>query len=303
MSSRVFIALGTSSQVPTRERNHNGYFLRWDGEGMLFDPGEGTQRQMTFANVSASDITKIFITHFHGDHCLGLAGVWQRLSLDRVPHAVQLFYPASGQRYIENLKNASIFHNVAEVQQHAISQAGVIYDGEEFTIEAHPLDHTVESWGYRIQEKDGLTMLPEKLAELGVRGANIGRLIKAGSLLLDGKTITLESVSVKKKGQSMAFVMDTRLCETAFQLAHKVDLLVCESTYLMSETADAIAHGHLTARQAAEIARHAQIDLLALTHYSQRYRAVEDFALEAGEIHPNVVAMKDGDSIEMPKRK
>jgi ribonuclease Z len=303
MSSRVFIALGTSSQVPTRERNHNGYFLRWDGEGMLFDPGEGTQRQMTFANVSASDITKIFITHLHGDHCLGLAGVWQRLSLDRVRHTVQLFYPASGQRYVENLKNASIFHNVAEVQEHPISQAGVIYENQDLSIEARLLDHTVESWGYRIQEKDSQTMLPEKLKELGVSGQDIGRLKKEGSLNLDGKTISLESVSVKKRGQSMAFVMDTRLCETAFQLADKVDLLVCESTYLASETEDAVAHGHLTATQAAEIALKAQADLLALTHFSQRYSAVEDFALEAQKIYPKAVAMRDGDVVELPKRK
>ena len=90
-SSRVFIALGTSSQVPTRQRNHNGYFVRWDASGLLFDPGEGTQRQMIFANVSASAITHILITHFHGDHCLGLAGILQRLSLDRVPHTVRIF--------------------------------------------------------------------------------------------------------------------------------------------------------------------------------------------------------------------
>lgn len=270
---------------------------------MLFDPGEGTQRQMTFANVSASDITKIFITHFHGDHCLGLAGVWQRLSLDRVRHTVQLFYPASGQRYVENLKNASIFHNVAEVEEHPISQAGVIYENQDMLIEARLLDHTVESLGYRIQERDSQTMLPEKLKALGISGQNIGKLKKEGSLTWEGKTVSLESVSVKKRGQSMAFVMDTRLCETAFQLADKVDLLVCESTYQASETADAIAHGHLTATQAAEIALRAQVNLLALTHFSQRYSAVEDFALEAQKIYQNVVAMRDGDVIEVPKRR
>ncbi|MDT4953275.1 MAG: ribonuclease [Acidobacteriota bacterium] len=270
---------------------------------MLFDPGEGTQRQMTFANVSASDITKILITHFHGDHCLGLAGIWQRLSLDRVRHAVQLFYPASGQRYVENLKNASIFYNVAEVEEHPISQAGVIYESQDIFIEARLLDHTVESWGYRIQEKDSQTMLPDKLKEFGVSGQNIGRLKKEGSLDLDGRIISLESASIKRRGQSMAFVMDTRLCETAFQLADKVDLLVCESTYLASETEDAVAHGHLTATQAAEIALKAQAELLALTHFSQRYNAVEDFALEAQKIHPKVVAMRDGDVIELPKRK
>jgi ribonuclease Z len=270
---------------------------------MLFDPGEGTQRQMTFASVSASDITKIFITHFHGDHCLGLPGIWQRLSLDKVPHTVRLFYPASGQAYVENLKNASIFHNFAHVEEHPVFEAGVIYDHQDLRIEARRLDHTAESWGYRIQEKDSLRMLADKLEELGVRGPSVGKLKREGSLILDGKPIALESVSVEKKGQSMAFVMDTRLCDGAVQLADRADLLVCESTYLASETAEAIARGHLTATHAAEIAREAGADLLALTHFSQRYKEVEDFAQEARAIHPNVLAMKDGDRIELSKRR
>lgn len=303
MSARKFIALGTASQVPTRERNHNGYFLRWDDEGMLFDPGEGTQRQMLFADVSASEITKIFITHFHGDHCLGLAGVLQRLSLDKVPHIVHVFYPSSGQQYLDNLKNASIFYNVAKIEEHPISQEGIIFDSKNYYIEAGPLAHTVESWGYRIQEKESVTMLPEKLKEYGVSGKDIGRLKSEGSLLMDGTLITLESVSVVKEGQSMAFVMDTRVCEKALQLAKNVDLLVCESTYLSSETNEAISRGHLTAAQAAEIARDAHANLLVLTHFSQRYKTTDEFVLEAKEIHSNVVAVKDGEQIDFPKRK
>ena len=101
MSNRELVVLGTASQAPTRSRNHNGYFLRWDDEGLLFDPGEGTQRQMLFAGVTASQITRICITHFHGDHCLGLPGVLARMSLDRVPHPVEVCYPAgSGGRLL-----------------------------------------------------------------------------------------------------------------------------------------------------------------------------------------------------------
>ena len=96
--------LGTACQAPTRRRNHNGYLLRWDGEGILFDPGEGTQRQMVLAGVSASDLTRICVSHFHGDHCLGLTGVVQRLALDRVEHPVPAHYPASGQEYFDRLR-------------------------------------------------------------------------------------------------------------------------------------------------------------------------------------------------------
>jgi ribonuclease Z len=303
MSSRRFIALGTASQVPTRERNHNGYFLRWDAEGFLFDPGEGTQRQMTFADVSASSITKILITHFHGDHCLGLPGVLQRLSLDRIGHKVQLFYPEYGKKFVENLKNASIYYNTAEIEEIAFTDSGTIYADENLQIVAQMLDHSAQSWGYRIQERDSVTMLPEKLSEVGASGQAISKLKKEGFIELNGTTVRLEDVSVPKKGQSVAFVMDTRLCLNAFRLAKDVDLLVCESTYLSTETAEAISYGHLTAAQAARIAKDSGANLLVLTHFSQRYQNIQDFLSEAREIHPNVVAVKDGDFVDLPKRK
>jgi ribonuclease Z len=303
MSHRRFYALGTASQVPTRKRNHNGYFLRWDDEGFLFDPGEGTQRQMIFADLSASQISKIFITHFHGDHCLGLAGILQRLSLDRILHTVQIFYPASGQKYLDNLKNASIYHNVAAIEEIPIQNEGVILSAENYKIEARKLDHTVESWGYRLTENDSFTMLPEKLAEFGVKGRDIGKLKKDGVIEIDGKIVKVEDCGTFKKGQVFAFVMDTRICPNTFRLAENADLLVCESTYLKSEKTDAIKNGHLTAKQAAEIAKKSNVKSLILTHFSQRYLSIKEFLSEAKEVFPNSIAMRDGDYADLPKRK
>ncbi len=302
MSARKFIALGTASQVPTRRRNHNGYFLKWDDEGILFDPGEGTQRQMILANVAASEITKICITHFHGDHCLGLAGVIQRLSLDRVAHAVEVYYPASGQKYFEHLQDASIFRNTANIQPRPITAPGIICRNHNFTLETQRLNHTVESWGYRWQEIDTVTMLPEKLAALGIRGAEVGHLKKRGTLEKNGQTISLAHVSVPKAGQSVVFVMDTGMCEAAISLARNADLLICESTYLASEQTEAESRGHLTAQQAATIAREAGANLLVLTHFSQRYHTVDDFLREALAVHLNVLAVQDGDVVAMPKK-
>src|SRR6516225_6642688 len=108
MSPRELVIFGTASQAPTRSRNHNGYLLRWDGEGFLFDPGEGTQRQLLFAGVSAGHITRICITHFHGDHCLGLPGVLARMSLDRVAHPVDAVYPAQNQEVFTRLRHAAL---------------------------------------------------------------------------------------------------------------------------------------------------------------------------------------------------
>jgi ribonuclease Z len=301
VSSRKFIALGTASQVPTRERNHNGYFMRWDEHGFLFDPGEGTQRQMIFAGVSASEITKIFITHFHGDHCLGLPGVLQRLSLDRVSHPVEVYYPASGQHFFENLKNSSIYQNVASIVERPIAENGLIFKNENLLIETRKLDHTAESWGYRFEEADSVSMLPEKLNELGIYGRDIGKLKSTGKIEVSGKIVLREDVSIFKKGQSFAFVMDTGICRAAVELAKDVNFLICESTYLSSETAEAVAHKHLTALQAAEIAFQSKAKQLVLTHFSQRYANVEDFAAEAKTIFSNTVAVIDGHQIEIKR--
>lgn len=135
MSVRELVVLGTASQVPTRHRNHNGYLLRWDGEGILFDPGEGTQRQMLRAGVAAHDIDRICVTHFHGDHSLGLAGVIQRINLDQVPHPVTAHYPASGQHFFERLRYATAYRESVEREVYAAAEAlglrKVAHAGEE----------------------------------------------------------------------------------------------------------------------------------------------------------------------------
>ncbi len=301
MSVRELVVLGTSSQVPTRYRNHNGYLLRWDEEGLLFDPGEGTQRQMIYAEVTATSITKVLITHFHGDHCLGFAGITQRLSLDRVPHPIDVFFPKSGQVFYDRLRRASIYHAVATLRPNPIDRSGVVFENKKITIEARKLDHGVDTYGYRLQEKDRVSMLPEKLAELGVAGPRVGVLQREGQIEIDGRTITLDEVSVPKPGQSVAFVMDTRVCEGAYELARDVDLLICESTYLSSEGREAHDHGHMTAAQAATIAKEAGAKKLVLTHFSQRYPSTEPFLAEARPIFENVVAAKDGKRVPIPR--
>lgn len=301
MSQHQFFALGTASQVPTKTRNHNGYFLKWGKEGFLFDPGEGTQRQMLYAGVSAKDITKILITHFHGDHCLGLPGVLQRISLDKVPHPVKVYFPASGLQYFNNLQHASIYYNTATIEICPIAEAGIIYQNEQLTISAAPLDHTVESWGYRIQDVDTHTLLADKLQAFGIRGALTKQLLAEGQISIGDQLVSLADVSVLKPGQSFAFVMDTRYCANAVKLAQEVDTLVAESTFLNVHTAEAQAHGHLTAAQAARIAQEAQAKRLILTHFSQRYADQGNFVGEAQPIFPAVVAVKDGDSLDLTR--
>jgi ribonuclease Z len=299
--------LGTSSQVPTRTRNHNALFLQWDELGILFDPGEGTQRQMTLAGLSATQITHICITHFHGDHCLGLAGIIQRLSLDRVEHPVEVIYPASGQVYFERLRHASSFFEVATLvlrPVHATAEAFVeVCRAGKAKILARALEHGIDCQGYRLQEEDGVRMLPEKLAAAGIGGPAVRQLIDAGRIEVAGRTVRLEDVSEGRPGQSFALVMDTRPCPGAEALARDVDLLVCEATYQQSEAREAHDHFHMTAAGAAHLAGSAGARRLALTHFSQRYHTLEGFEQEASATHPDLFCAVDLAQVAVPRRR
>lgn len=311
MAARELYVLGTASQVPTRYRNHNAYFLRWDGEGILFDPGEGTQRQLTYAGLSAHAITRICITHFHGDHCLGLPGIIQRLSLEACPE-VTVYYPASGQRYFDNLRNASIYARMEKLVTVPVEGGGILFESDLFQLEAAALDHDVECYGYRICERDQVRIREESLKPTGVRGKQVGELLRDGTVTApDGTLVRREDVTELRAGQSFAFVMDTRRCAGAEKLAAGVDLFVCESTFLSSETELAGIAKHMTARQAAELARDAGVRRLVLTHFSQRYDDLGAFLDEARAVHDDVVVAMDPDAndpkggrhrIAVPKR-
>jgi ribonuclease Z len=306
VSNRELVVLGTASQAPTRSRNHNGYFLRWDDEGLLFDPGEGTQRQMLFAGVTASQITRICITHFHGDHCLGVPGVLQRMSLDRVPHVVEACYPAESGEVFERLRRASLFRDVLRLRERPVRDAGTVASTAGFRLEARALSHGVPTFGYRLVEPDGRRMLPDELAARGITGPDIGRLQREGRLVAGGQVVTVEQVSEPKPGQRFAFIMDTRLCDASFALADQADLLVCESTFADAEAGLAREYGHLTAGQAGRIAAESGARLLVLTHFSQRYESAdeEQLAREAASVFGGqVVLARDLDRIAVPPRR
>ncbi|WP_130797141.1 ribonuclease Z [Streptomyces otsuchiensis] len=316
MSARELVVLGTASQVPTRHRNHNGYFLRWDDEGILFDPGEGTQRQMLLAQVSAHDLTRLCVTHFHGDHSLGLAGVIQRINLDRVPHPVTAHYPASGQHFYDRLRRATAYRETVRIAERPVGapavadDAGRTADGGAallpvartgtFTLEAARLSHPVDAYGYRLTEPDGVRMLPDRLAAHGVHGPDVGRLQREGSL----RGVTLAEVSRPRPGQSFAFVMDTRLCDGVFALAEGCDMLVIESTFVDEDVALAREHGHLTAGQAGRVAAESGVRHLVLTHFSQRYPdpAVFGHQARAAGFDGELTVARDLLRVPLPRR-
>jgi ribonuclease Z len=303
VSIRELVVLGTASQAPTRHRNHNGYLLRWDGAGLLFDPGEGTQRQMLLAGVPSSAVTRICLTHFHGDHCLGVPGVVQRLSLDRVAHPVHAHYPASGRHFFARLRHATAFREVADLREVPIEHEGPIAVDATGTLEVRRLEHPVEAFGYRLVEPDGRRMLPDLLAGAGISGPDVGRLQQEGELRTGERTVRLEEMSEPRPGQRFAFVMDTRLCDGVYALAEQADLLVVESTFLDADADLAREYGHLTARQAATVARDCGVRRLVLTHFSQRYPDPDAFAREAEAVFDgDLVVAADLMRVAVPPR-
>jgi ribonuclease Z len=310
MSTRELVVLGSASQVPTRTRNHNGYFLRWDDTGVLFDPGEGTQRQMLFAGLPSSAVTQICITHFHGDHCLGLPGVLQRMSLDHVSRPVPVSFPASGAPYVQRLRGASIFTDRLDLrvqpvtfQRHAEILV-TVDDAGPWRLRAAPLRHSVDTIGWRVEERPGRTMLPERLAAAGVACPDVGRLQQGGAITVGDRRVTLEDVSVERPGQVVAFVMDTAWSDGALALADGADLLVCEATFSSSEAQLAAAYSHLTAAQAGRLAEQAGARRLLLTHFSQRYPDVSRLAEEAAEeFGGDLVVAADLECVPVPRRR
>ncbi|MFF1251589.1 ribonuclease Z [Pseudarthrobacter sp. NPDC058329] len=292
---RELIILGTASQVPTRTRNHNGYLLRWDGQGLLFDPGEGTQRQMIHAGVSATQITSICLTHVHGDHCFGLPGVLSRMALDGVAHTVHLHYPAAGEDVVRAL--VSISSPGVDLRLHPHGGGGAVAEG----LEVRPLRHRIETYGYRLVEPDGRRLLPDRLAAAGIKGADVGRLQREGSLA----GVHLQDVSVPRPGQRFAFVMDTAPCPGADDLADGADLLVAESTFRDDDAGLARQYRHLTAGQAGELAANGGVNTLVLTHFSARYDDVSGLAAQAGAraAGATVVAAQDLERVAVPKRR
>lgn len=293
MTVRDLVILGCSSQQPTRQRNQGGYLLRWNDEGLLFDPGEGTQRQFIFANVAPPCVTRILISHFHGDHCLGLGSMLMRLNLDKVKHPIHCYYPASGKTYFDRLRYGTIYHENIQVIEHPVSKEGLVHDDGKMRIEAKFLEHGVENVGWRITEADKRKFDKEKLREKGVVGPLVREIETKGKITIDGSIITLDEVSHIRKGDVFALVIDTSYCKAAVDVARNAKVLLCESTYTEKHAELAKEYQHMTAKQAAQIAKEANVEQLILTHFSARYQDLNEFLEEARPIFPNTDVAED----------
>jgi ribonuclease Z len=297
--------LGTSGSVPTVERGSPCIALRNDGELIFLDCGEGTQRQLAFTNLRYGRLSKILITHLHGDHVLGLGGLLQTLSLSGRSRALHVFGPPGIAGFLEALRETLHFMSSFEIIVSEIQNVGRVFETDQYVIEVCKADHeSVFSIAYSLEEKQRPgEFFPEKARKLGVPEGPLWRKLQYGELvrLVDGTVVKPEMVvGPKRQGRKVVYTGDTKPSKDIVTMSFNADVLIHDSTYDDSLLDKAVEYGHSTASQAAGVAKEAKVKLLVLTHISNRYRNDETLLEQARSIFKNTIAARDFMNITVP---
>jgi ribonuclease Z len=295
------VFLGTSASAPTAHRAPTALLLRRGGERLLFDCGEGTQRQLLRSTVGLVDLREIFITHFHADHYLGLPGMLKTFALRDRELPLTVYGPPGLRDLFDALR--IVFGRLTYPLELVELRAGTALERDGYRLLVFPVAHGVSAVGYALVEAPRPGRFDVEAADaLGVpNGPERGALQRGESVTLaDGRTVTPDAVlGPGRRGRTVVYTGDTAPTEVVQTLAEGADVLVHEATFAHEESERAAETLHSTARQAAELAREAGVRLLALTHVSPRYFGPE-LVREAREVFPQTVVPRDFDVIEVP---
>jgi ribonuclease Z len=298
--------LGTGAMVPTKERNVSCVLLEYDGEFILFDCGEGTQRQMNLAGFNRTKVRKVLLTHWHGDHVSGLIGLIQTIGNVPTPGRLTVVGPKGTKERMHHLVNSAIFDARLDLDVQEIDpvKPEVVLSSDKYDLLAAPVEHSVPTVAYAFVERDTRRIDLEKAASLGIKpGPLLGRLQRGQAVEHAGRRVTPEMLTYLQRGRKVVYVMDTSLTEMAIRLAEEADVLICESTFSADQHQEkAEEYGHLSARDAAQIARAANARQLVLTHFSQRYVSSTPLLEEAQDTFPNTIAAFDFMQLEVARR-
>ena len=295
------VFLGTSASAPTTNRSPAALLVRRGGDRLLFDCGEGTQRQLMRSTVGLPDLDEIFISHYHADHYLGLPGLLKTFALRQRELPVTVYGPPGLRGLFADLRRifGRLTYDVAVVEL----RAGEALERDGYRILTFPVHHGVSALGYAVVEAPRPGVFDVDAADaLGVpSGPERGELQRGESITLDdGRVVTPDEVLGKARaGRRIVMPGDTAPTEAVSVMAEGADVLVHEATFSEEERDRAAETLHSTALQAAELARDARVRLLALTHLSPRYFGPE-LAREAREVFPATVVPRDHDTIEVP---
>lgn len=304
--------LGTSAGVPTRARNVSAVALRLPqrGEVWLFDCGEATQHQIQRTDVRLGQITRIFVSHLHGDHVFGLMGLLASSGLAGAAQAIELYGPRGLEEFVRSVARHTGTLVTDSLKINAV-EAGTIFEDADYAVACQPLRHRLSAFGYRVTERDRAGHFDaERAAALGVPpGPLYGQLKRGATITLpDGRAISGKDLcGAAIKGRAVAYCTDTTYCRNAVALATEADLLIHEATFADEDAHLARQSTHSTASDAARVAKEACVRRLVLTHVSPRYapgNAVELPRLlsQARAIFPETIIAEDFMSVEVPRR-
>ncbi|MEM5790644.1 MAG: ribonuclease Z [Candidatus Aenigmatarchaeota archaeon] len=288
--------LGTVSGIPSKERNHPSIAIEYFGEKkdtILFDCGEGTQLQLMKANISFMKINKIFITHWHADHFAGLIPLLQTMNLEKRKKELKIFGPEA-EKFVSNILKLGYFGCKFPVKAINTPLEGdvtsLIDESEEYEIYSIPVLHTIPSVAYCFKEKDRWKIDEKKLKELGLkRGYWLRKLKKDKEAIYKGRKINIEDVGKIKKGLKIVYSGDTKPCDNMIKISMDADLLIHDATFLEEQEGKA----HADVKQAAKIAKKANVKQLILTHISRRYTDAKKLEEEAKKIFENTKVAHD----------
>jgi ribonuclease Z len=288
------VFLGTGSGVPTPVRNHAAIWLRYEGDSMLFDCGEGTQRQIFKARLNFMKIDRIFITHWHADHWAGLISLLLTMNLENRRRPLHVYGPEA-DRFVSDILDLGYWGTKFKVVATPVPYEGdeitTLVRTNDFSVTSIPVEHSVPAVAYCLKEHDTRNVDIKKASRLyGLKqGPMVGKLKEKGKIILKGKEITLDDVSILKKGKKVVYTGDTRSCENVIKLAQDADVLIHDTTFA-EEMEDRM---HTGAKEAAQIAKKACAKQLILTHFSRRYTDLSELEKEAKKVFRNSVAAKD----------
>lgn len=303
MSLRI-IFLGTSASIPTNDRSLPSIVIQREGDILMFDCGEGTQRQMIRAGIGLNRKMKVFITHMHGDHVLGLPGMIQTMSLLGREKTLQIYGPEGIKAFIDAIISTVKFWLGFPIEVYEIGEEHPACREENYEVHSVWAEHSIPSLAYALIEKPRPGRFhPEKAMDLGVPKGPLWSMLQKGMSikLPNGRTVRPEDVlGPPRPGRKIVYAGDTRPSDRIMELAKDADVLIHEATFSDEMVDRAKEDGHSTPSEAAEVALKAGVKLLILTHISARYSDPKILLEEAKRIFPNVHVPNDLDKIEIP---
>ncbi|MBT3416966.1 ribonuclease Z [Candidatus Woesearchaeota archaeon] len=293
--------LGTSSMVPTKNRNTTAILINHKSETILIDCGEGTQRQLKIKKLSPAKITKILITHWHGDHILGLPGLIQTLSHSDYTKTLEIYGPKDTKKYISNLLNSFQYQeNKIKINVTEINSNKTFFENKDFELKSQKTNHSIIGLAYSIIEKDKRKINIDYTKKFGlVKDKILGKLQKGETITFNGKEITPEKGTIIMPGKKISIILDTELTKDLINFSKNSDLIISESTFSKDLKKEAKKSKHMTSEDAANLAKKSKSEKLILTHFSQRYTTTKEIEKEAKKIFKNTIAANDFFTLEV----